>query len=537
LVVKATVLLLIGFAASLAARRSKASARYLAFAAAFAALAALPPAMLLVPSVPIPIASGPIGYRAMEAEVVPAADALQAASSVQAAAMEAPISQASRWPGVAWIARWVWAGGALLVLGPFAYGLWCASRLRRYGLPCPELTQRVGGRAVEVLLHEDLSAPLTCGLLRPVILLPRDALQWREADLRRALTHEAEHVRRGDWAMQSIARGLCGLYWFHPLVWMAWHRLCLEAERACDDAALEHDEGPDYAEQLIALARRMSASPVSAALGMAKRTDLSRRVTAVLDANQARGRAGAAAAAAAIACMAIAVSAIAPMRAVAQTAGNREGLRALVRRERATASDRALFEVSERGDLSGMEELLRKGANVNAVLEGDGSPLIGAARRGHIDAVRLLLDRGADPNLAVEGDGNPLIAAAGAGRLEAVRLLLDRGADADRGVIGDGNALIQAARSDHMDVVTLLLDRGAKVNQMVPQDENAVTQASEQGLLSMVKLLVARGADVNSRFWVEGNAGAGEWRSPLIMARKRKHDAVVAYLLSVGARD
>jgi hypothetical protein len=104
-------------------------------------------------------------------------------------------------------------------------------------------------------------------------------------------------------------------------------------------------------------------------------------------------------------------------------------------------------------------------------------------------------------------------------------------------VVGDGNALIQAARSDHMDVVTLLLDRGANVNQMVQQDENALTQASERGLLSMVKLLVARGADVNARFWVEGNRGVMEWRSPLIMARKGKHDAVVAYLLSVGARD
>ena len=529
IVVKATVLLLIGLTAAVVARRSRASVRYLAFAATFAALVALPLTMLFGPSVAIPVTASHIDFISDEVAAAP-----QAASNAEVVTTQPPLSNPSTPLDVRSLGRWVWACGALLVFAPLAYGLWSAGRLRRYGFPCPELTQTIGGRRVEVLLHEDLPAPLTCGLLRPVILLPRDAGQWNEAELRRALVHELEHVRRGDWAMQLLARSVCALYWFHPLVWVAWHRLCLEAERACDDAALQNDDGPDYAEQLVALARRMSGSPTTAALGMAKRTDLSRRVSAVLDATQQRGRASMAAAVAAIACMAIEVSAIAPMQAVAQISGPQGARGSMVRADRPKAIDRALYEVAEEGDSQGIEETLRAGANVNAVLQGDGTPLIGAARRGHTDATRLLLDRGADPNLGVEGDGNPLIAAAGAGRLEAVRLLLDRGADPNRGIPGDGNALIQAARSDHMDVVTLLLDRGASVDQMVEWDENALTQASDRGLLRMVKLLVGRGADVNARFWVEG---AGEWRSPLIMARKGKHDEVVAYLLSMGARD
>jgi beta-lactamase regulating signal transducer with metallopeptidase domain len=55
-----------------------------------------------------------------------------------------------------------------------------------------------------------------------------------------------------------MARVVCALYWFHPLVWIAWRRFCLESERACDDAVVRSVERIAYAEQLVALARRLS---------------------------------------------------------------------------------------------------------------------------------------------------------------------------------------------------------------------------------------------------------------------------------------
>ena len=88
-----------------------------------------------------------------------------------------------------------------------------------------------------------------------------------------------------------MARTACTLYWFHPLVWMASRRLCLESERACDDAVLRGAEPTVYAEHLVSLAKRLSKGP-AAVLSMAGRTDLSTRVRAVLDTGQARGRAG-----------------------------------------------------------------------------------------------------------------------------------------------------------------------------------------------------------------------------------------------------
>jgi beta-lactamase regulating signal transducer with metallopeptidase domain len=44
------------------------------------------------------------------------------------------------------------------------------------------------------------------------------------------------------------------VYWFHPLVWIAWRRLGLEAEHASDDAVLREADATAYADQLVALA-------------------------------------------------------------------------------------------------------------------------------------------------------------------------------------------------------------------------------------------------------------------------------------------
>jgi TonB family protein len=132
---------------------------------------------------------------------------------------------------------------------------------------------------------------MTCGVVRPAIVLPADAPGWNPEDLERALVHELAHVARNDWAIHCVARAVCALYWFHPLVWMALRRLELEAERACDDAVLERSEATAYADQLVAVARRLSAgkSPV---LAMANRKDLELRVKSVLDGGRRRGRAG-----------------------------------------------------------------------------------------------------------------------------------------------------------------------------------------------------------------------------------------------------
>jgi uncharacterized protein (TIGR03435 family) len=223
-----------------------------------------------------------------------------------------------------------WIAGAALALLPVAMGLWQVRLLRRSALPWRHgqaVVERLAldagiHRRVEVLLHEAASGPMTCGVAHPAIVLSPDAQTWAVEDLRRAMVHELEHVRRGDWVSLCLARAVCAVYWFHPLVWMAWRQLALEAERSCDDAVLGRSEAAAYADQLVGLARRMTLSARVRAskpplLAMANRADLATRVGAVLDSRQPRGRAGAFVVALACVAAAALVLTMSPLRMVA----------------------------------------------------------------------------------------------------------------------------------------------------------------------------------------------------------------------------
>lgn len=515
---KATLLVIVGLTAASLKGHARASLRHLLLAMTFAMLIALPLLVMAAPGltieIPVSQLSEPVSATSAGSSIGPASVAV---NSTRPRTLDS-----GRWSMPSWrvLIRSVWIAGATLLILSLAVDLWRVRLIRRHGLPWTpfrELTQTLateGGlrRPMEVLLHEDIKAPLTCGVWHPVIVLPTEAREWTEDDLRRALVHELEHARRGDWVTQLVARAVCTCYWFHPLVWVAWRRLCLEAERACDDGVVQSKEHTEYAEQLVSLSQRLSGARAQQVLGMANRSDLSRRVSALLDGDQRRGRAGLAAAASAMIVAGLVVTAIAPLQVVAQTAKpvaanqQRRPRTEEVGRPASTPFDRALFDAAEKGNIADIDKLLNAGANVNCALDGDGSPLIAAARKGHRAAVDLLLGHGADPNMPVPGDGNPLV---------------------------------MAAREGQVEIVTVLLDRGADINQVVPGDENPLIQASGEGHLEVVKLLVARGADVNARVWVErgGQSPNGEWRSPLVMARKGRHNEVIAYLISVGARE
>jgi len=551
---KATIMLVIGLTVVKLAGRARASVRHLLLTATFVTVFALPLVVLAAPEVligvPIPRAPEAITHSAVTPAPVVATEPTTSRSPVSQVAQ----SGSSFAPSWITIARLVWSAGAILLFLQLGVGLWRLYRIRRHALPWPErrqlmwaLTDECGvRRSVEILLHESILAPITYGVWRPAVLLPSDARDWTEADLRRALVHELEHVRRGDWFIQLAARVTCAFYWFHPLVWVAYRWLGLEAERTCDDAVVRSAERTEYAEQLVLLAGRLSKAQVQPAMGMANRSDLSRRVAALLDGSQRRGRPGLLIAASALSVASLFVLAIAPVRAVTLSqrptgqSDEQTLLRAMKTEARiASAIDRALLEAAKEGDVWGIEDLLRRGGNVNAAIDGDGSALIVAAREGHLDAVRFLLDRGADPNLAVPGDGNALIMAAGEAHADVVSLLLDRGANIDQIVPGDENALIRASGRGHLDVVKLLVARGADVNARAPVDGEMHLRLDYQGMLTETK----SGKEVTDReirartIFLVGDKTKEHWRTPLGQARSGGHEEIVAFLLASGARE
>jgi uncharacterized protein (TIGR03435 family) len=324
LLVKATLTLSAALLACRFARRTRAAARHVLLTAAFAILCALPVASVAIPSrvvelaVPtVPAAPAVLVVPFMPDEAAPAGRARQALAS-----------QPTAWAGVPITALLIgaWMLGAIAVIAPLLAGIWQARSMRDAAAHSSRSTALASAlaadagirRRLDVLVHPSIRGPMTFGVVRPKILLPADVDSWSDEELRQALIHELEHVRRSDWVTLCFARIVCALYWFHPLVWIAWHHLRLEAERACDDAVLRRADPTAYADQLVLLAKRLATATASPLLAMAACQDLTTRVRAVLDAAQTRGRAGAACVAGAIVTAALLVAAIAPLRAAAQ---------------------------------------------------------------------------------------------------------------------------------------------------------------------------------------------------------------------------
>jgi TonB family protein len=107
----------------------------------------------------------------------------------------------------------------------------------------------------------DVNTPLTCGVLRPLILLPAGAADWDDLRFRAVLLHESAHVLRRDCLAKYAAQASRALLWWNPLAWLIAARLNREQELACDDVVLSAGVSADfYANVLLDVARECSNS-------------------------------------------------------------------------------------------------------------------------------------------------------------------------------------------------------------------------------------------------------------------------------------
>jgi beta-lactamase regulating signal transducer with metallopeptidase domain/ankyrin repeat protein len=580
---RSSVVIALAWLLTLMLRRAAASTRHLVWTSALFVVLATPVLMLALPQLRVALPRA----VAVTVDRVPAAIPVvhkPAPAGARRADGVVPASGRRQPADIGTVAMTLWALGAGAFLVYTLAGVLITHRLRRRAVLVPAPLPSVAG-CIAVAHSPDVTTPFVSGVFRPLILVPAGAANWSPERLRVVLLHELAHVRRRDCLTQLVVRIACAIHWFNPLVWIAARRLRIERERACDDAVLASGvRGSDYAHHLIDIAKTAPPPRLvhAAGVAMAHRSQLEGRLMSILN---PRPRITSASVmwfivAAFVLVAGLAASVRIQAQAQARTDGGvasegrifakeakvrvngqtffLTGAEIAVAGDQTTvfsgaistrrapregrAVDRALLEAAQDGDLEGIQQLFVAGAKINTPIHGDGTALIAAAREGQLEAVRLLLERGADPHLAVEGEGSALIAAAREGQLEVVRLLLDRGADPHLAVEGDGSALIAAAQGGYLPIAQLLVQRGANVNQAVEGDETPLINAAAAGQLEMVKFLAGRGADVNAHIRVErvgfdGQPAGDEWRSPLSMARKGRHTAVVQYLQSLGAVD
>ena len=137
-----------------------------------------------------------------------------------------------------------------------------------------------------------VAVPMITGVVRPVLLVPVEALEWDAARLYPVFLHELAHLARRDSLSLLVARAATTIAWFHPLAWTVARAAHQECERACDDAVLGAGvRASDYAEELLTIARSaVGIAPFAeGTLAMARPTNLEGRLLAILSSGTRRG--------------------------------------------------------------------------------------------------------------------------------------------------------------------------------------------------------------------------------------------------------
>lgn len=116
-------------------------------------------------------------------------------------------------------------------------------------------------REVRTCVSDRISAPMTYGIFRPVILLPGNLNLEDKGQLACILTHEYVHIRRFDTAKKLAATLALCIHWFNPLVWAMYILFNRDVEMACDEGVVRRlgaESRSAYALALISLEEQKS---------------------------------------------------------------------------------------------------------------------------------------------------------------------------------------------------------------------------------------------------------------------------------------
>ena len=144
---------------------------------------------------------------------------------------------------IPWLAILYLAGAAALAL-LFLVSYRRGVRIFRTALPLthPAVNQWRGQipalRGVPIRRCDRIRSPLTYGLIRPVVLLPKGLDCDDTRELGYVLLHEGAHIRHRDaWWKLLLAAALC-VHWFNPLVWCMYVCANRDLERCCDESVV-----------------------------------------------------------------------------------------------------------------------------------------------------------------------------------------------------------------------------------------------------------------------------------------------------------
>lgn len=137
----------------------------------------------------------------------------------------------------------IWMSGAILML---AYSVFGYARLKLRVRTAVLLRDNI-------YQSERVTSPFTLGLVYPKIYVP---FGLEPRNLEQVAAHERAHIRRLDNWWKPFGFLLLSVYWFNPLVWLAYTLFCRDIELACDERVLrglDREGRADYSQALLSL--------------------------------------------------------------------------------------------------------------------------------------------------------------------------------------------------------------------------------------------------------------------------------------------
>lgn len=120
---------------------------------------------------------------------------------------------------------WLAGVGAMLTYAVIVYFL--LKRRVSASVPCENSVRK----------SERVDTPFILGIFRPRIYLPFGLSEQTEESV---VAHEIAHIKRKDHLIKPLGYAILSVYWFNPLVWVAYILLCRDIESACDEKVINN---------------------------------------------------------------------------------------------------------------------------------------------------------------------------------------------------------------------------------------------------------------------------------------------------------
>lgn len=141
-------------------------------------------------------------------------------------------------------------------------------------------------RQVRIKVSDRIDSPLTYGIFRPVILLPKNIFSCGEKNAEYVLSHELTHIKHFDVLYKLFMILAVSLHWFNPFAWVMLVLASRDIELSCDEEVVLKENGSrsEYALTLIEMEEKRSFGVLLSGFGG---SSVKERIKAVMTAKKA----------------------------------------------------------------------------------------------------------------------------------------------------------------------------------------------------------------------------------------------------------